>query len=385
MIEPHGGTLVNRVVAPLERADFIREAEGLTKLTLASRQASDAELVAVGAFSPLAGFMGQADYLQVLRHMRLASGVPWPLPVTLSVEESVAASLPPDGQVKLHDENGRLLGTMVVEERFPYDKEEEAHLGYGTTDASHPGVANVYSQGPILLGGPLRLLQTPKHELPFADYRLEPAETRREIEARGWNTVVGFQTRNPVHRAHEYMQKCALEVIDGLLLHPLVGETKSDDIPADVRMRCYKVLLEKYYPPHRVLLSVLPAFMRYAGPREAIFHAIVRKNYGCTHFLVGRDHAGVGSYYGPYDAQEIFQEFGPEELGIQPMMFENSFHCRKCGSMATAKTCPHESDDHLLLSGTELRAMLARGEVPPVEYTRPEVAAILAEAYRNEG
>ena len=383
MITPHGGTLINQVVPPSERAAFVQRAEGLPRVTLSPRQASDAEMVAVGAFSPLTGFMGRADYLEVVRSMRLSSGTPWSLPVTLAVEQSLAATLPERGEVALQDEAGRLVGSMVVEERFAYDKEEEARQVYRTTDEAHPGVAGLYAQDRVLLGGPLQFLPAPREEQAFAEHRLEPAETRRRIEERGWKTVVGFQTRNPIHRAHEYIQKCALEVVDGLLLHPLVGETKGDDIPADVRMRCYQVLLEGYYPKHRVLLSVLPAFMRYAGPREAIFHAIVRKNYGCSHFIVGRDHAGVGDYYGPYDAQEIFQEFPPEELGIQPMMFENSFFCNRCGAMGTSKTCPHESSDHLLLSGTQLRAMLREGGVPPAEFTRPEVAAILAEAYRD--
>ena len=383
MIEPHGGQLVNRVVSPSERAGFIQRANDLPRVTLSPRQASDAEMVAVGAFSPLCGFMGQADYLEVVRNMHLASGAVWSLPVTLAVEDSIAATLSEGDEVAMQDEAGQVLGTMVVEERFSYNKEEEARQVYRTTSDVHPGVASLYAQGPILLGGPIQFLALPQEEVPFPDYRLEPAQTRQQFLERGWDTVVGFQTRNPVHRAHEYIQKCALEVVDGLFLHPLVGETQSGDIPADVRMECYRVLLENYYPRDRVVLSVLPAFMRYAGPREAIFHSIVRKNYGCSHFIVGRDHAGVGDFYGPYDAQKIFQEFQPEELGIQPMMFENAFYCERCGATGTSKTCPHDSRHHLLLSGTQLRAMLLRGQIPPPEFTRSEVASVLARAYRK--
>ena len=380
---PHGGTLINRKLAPDEEEGLLERAESLASIRLDPRQASDLEMISIGAFSPLQGFMTQADYEEVVSSMDLASGEAWSMPITLSVDSETAKGISDGAEIALRDEDGRLIGSMIVEEKYAYDRENEARLVYRTTDEAHPGVANLYAQGPVLLGGPVRYLEQPRKLAPFHEYRFEPEETRQRFIDLGWKTVVGFQTRNPVHRAHEYLQKCALEIVDGLLLHPLVGATKDDDIPAEVRMRCYVAILEKYYPKNRVLLSVNPAFMRYAGPREAIFHALVRKNYGCSHFIVGRDHAGVGSYYGTYDAQHIFSEFKPGELGIQPLFFENSFYCEECRSMGTSKTCPHDDDSHVFLSGTQVRAMLSRGELPPEEFTRPEVASILAEAYRE--
>jgi sulfate adenylyltransferase len=346
------------------------------------RALSDLEMIAVGAFSPLTGFMTSADYKGVVQYMHLAGGLPWSLPVTLSVSKEDAKAY--EGkQVTLADEDGNLLAIMDVEEAFEYDKREEARLAYRTEEDAHPGVAAVYAQDEMLIGGAVRLFQRQKHN-EFLEHRRDPKETRAAFAERGWKTIVGFQTRNPVHRAHEYIQKCALETVDAILLHPLVGATKDDDIPAPVRMKCYEVLLRDYYPAKNALLSVYPAAMRYAGPREAIFHAIVRKNYGCSHFIVGRDHAGVGSYYGTYDAQRIFSEFEAGELGITPMFFENSFFCRACGSMGTAKTCPHGDDDHVSLSGTRVREMLSAGQMPPPEFSRPEVAQILIDAYRGK-
>jgi sulfate adenylyltransferase len=325
--------------------------------------------------------MKKADYQGVVRQMHLGNGLPWSLPVTLSASKEDAKRY--EGkQVALADEAGNRLAVMDVEEAFEYDKKEEARLAYRTEEEAHPGVAAVYAQGDMLIGGPIRLFQRQEHT-EFLQHRRDPKETRAAFAERGWKTIVGFQTRNPVHRAHEYIQKCALETVDAIMLHPLVGATKDDDIPAPVRMKCYEVLLKDYYPAEHALLSVYPAAMRYAGPREAIFHALVRKNYGCSHFIVGRDHAGVGSYYGTYDAQKIFSEFAPGELGITPMFFENSFFCRVCGSMGTAKTCPHGDDDHVSLSGTRVRQMLSEGQMPPPEFSRPEVAKILIDAYRS--
>src|SRR5437870_5552865 len=381
-IEPHGGVLVNQYLPREERSEAARRATSLPSIALTRRQISDLELIAIGAASPLSGFMTRGDYESVVRSMRLANGQPWSISVTLAVASEQASSLKVRQEAALTDESGAPLAILNVEELFGYDKELEAKEVYRTTDEAHPGVAAVYSQGDMLIGGEVRVIELPPHE-EFPSYYLTPAQTRAAFEERGWKTVVGFQTRNPVHRAHEYIQKCALEIVDGLLLHPLVGETKSDDIPADVRMRCYEVLLKNYYPLNRTLLSVNPAAMRYAGPREAIFHALVRKNYGCTHFIIGRDHAGVGSYYGTFDAQRIFEEFPPGELRITPLMFDNTFFCRRCDEMASVKTCPHDGDARVTLSGTQVREMLKGGVAPPIEFSRPEVARVLIEAMQE--
>ncbi len=382
LISPHGGELVDRVATGAEAQSLAETAKSLPKLALGMRPLSDLEMIAVGAFSPLTGFMTQADYQGVVKDMHLASGVAWSLPVTLSASKDEAKSF--EGkQITLTDEDGNALAIMDVEAAFEYDKKEEARLVYRTEEDAHPGVAAVYAQEDMLIGGPIRLFQRQQHT-EFLQHRRDPKQTRAAFVEKGWKTIVGFQTRNPVHRAHEYIQKVAMESVDALLLHPLVGATKGDDIPADVRMACYETLLAGYYPDSRVLLSVFPAAMRYAGPREAIFHALVRKNYGCSHFIVGRDHAGVASYYGTYDAQQIFGQFQPGELGITPMFFENSFYCRACGSMGTAKTCPHPDDDHVSLSGTRVREMLAEGQLPPAEFSRPEVAQILIDSSRGK-
>ncbi len=375
-IAPHGGQLIDRLARGAEADETRRQAADLPSVRLSTRQLSDLELIATGALSPLEGFMGHADYESVVDGMHLANGLPWTIPITLAVAPGDAPAA--GATVALRDPDGELRGTMRVEDVFSRDSRREARNVYRTEDEAHPGVGILYGQGDTLLGGPVVVLPFTS---PWSRY-LPPAETRAAFAGRGWQTVVGFQTRNPVHRAHEYIQKCALEIVDGLLLHPLVGETKSDDIPADVRMRCYEVLLEHYYPRERVILGVLPAAMRYAGPREAIFHAIMRKNHGCTHFIVGRDHAGVGSYYGTYEAQKLFDQFDPEKLGIVPLKFENSFYCRRCEGMGSNKTCPHPASDHVELSGTSVRSMLRAGELPPPEFSRPEVAAILIDAMR---
>lgn len=374
---PHGGTLVDRRLEGRGREEALARSARLPRLPLGPREVSDLEMIATGGLSPLTGFMGSRDHRSVVEERRLACGLPWTIPITLPIPEGGPADPRPGDEVVLTGADGTPLALLRIEERFRIDREREAQAVFRTTDRNHPGVAALARSGAEAVGGPIDVLDLPRHE-DFLPYRIPPRETRARFEALGWRRVVGFQTRNPVHRAHEYLQKCALEVADGLLLHPLVGETKGDDVPAATRMRCYEALLAGYYPQDRVVLAVNPAAMRYAGPSEAIFHALIRKNYGCTHFIVGRDHAGVGSYYGPYDAQRIFDEFDPTELGIAPLFFDNAFFCRSCGGMATVKTCPHGEEVHVTLSGTKVREMLRRGELPPQEFSRPEVARLLA-------
>jgi len=377
-IEPHGGVLINRILKGPKAEAAQEHARDLTTVRLDDRQWCDLEMIAMGAYSPLTGFIGRADYRSIIETMHLSSGLPWTIPITLAVSQELADQLVEGQEIALIGKDGTPVALMSLEEKYLLDKEEEALSVYGTDDPNHPSVAALHRMGEVALGGDIWLFHRRQYT-DFLQYRLDPAQTRAEFAKRGWQTVVGFQTRNPVHRAHEYLQKCALEIVDGLLLNPIVGATKADDVPADVRMRCYEVILENYYPRDRVLLAVLPTAMRYAGPKEAIFHAIMRKNFGCTHFIVGRDHAGVGDYYGTYDAQYIFNEFEPGELGIVPLKFEHAFYCIRCGCMATSKTCPHGKKEHVFFSGTRIRAMLRKGELPPSEFTRPEVAKVLVE------
>ncbi len=382
-IAPHGGVLVDRMLRGAERTSAIERAAGLKKIALSAVNIADLELIAGGTLSPLTGFMGQRDYDSVVESMRLANGLVWSIPITLAVSRDLADTLNVGEELALTEPDGHLLAVMTLDEKYTYVKSREAEQVYRTTEDKHPGVARLYKQGDVYLAGDVWVIDLPK-ELEFPEFRHTPLETRKMFASRGWKRIVAFQTRNPIHRAHEYIQKTALEICDGLFLHPLVGETKADDIPADVRMQSYQELLRDYYPPDRVVLGVFPAAMRYAGPREAIFHAICRKNHGCTHIIIGRDHAGVGKYYGTYDAQQIFDQFKPEEIGITPLLFEHTFYCRKCGQIVSAKTCPHGEQDHLILSGTQVRQMLERGEMLPVEFTRPEVAQVLIEGMRRK-
>jgi sulfate adenylyltransferase len=384
-IAPHGGTLVNLLAADAE-ADALRaEAEHLPKLVVSERELADLEMLAVGALSPLTGFQGERDYHSILESMHLENGLAWAIPVTLSVDQDGAHRLGGAESVALcASEGAEPLAVLRIGEIYKRDRSKEAMGVYQTEDAEHPGVAAMLAAGELCVAGDLRVISLPPHD-DFREYRLTPAQTRAAFAERGWRTVVGFQTRNPIHRAHEYIQKCALEIVDGLLVHPLVGATKGDDVPADVRMRCYEALFEGYYPKDRAMVSVFPAAMRYAGPKEAIWHAICRKNYGCTHFIVGRDHAGVGTYYGTYDAQAIFERFEPGELGIQTLNFEHSFWCNACEGMASPKTCPHGEETRVSLSGTKVREMLRDGERPPIEFSRPEVADILISAMKEQG
>ena len=381
LIRPHGGTLVDRTLRGAERQRAFENAHALPRLTLSERNLADLECLATGVYSPLEGFVGEEDHESIVNDMRLASGAAWSIPITLQVPEAGADKYRLDREVALAGPSGDILAVMTVTSKYTPDQSKEAEKVYGTADAAHPGVGAMKEAGPVYLGGPVSLVaDMPRSE--FQDYLFTPQQTRAAFAERGWNTVVAFQTRNPIHRAHEYLTKVALETVDGLFINPLVGTTKSDDIDADVRMRCYHAILENYYPQDRVFLGVYPAAMRYAGPREAILHAVSRQNYGCTHFIVGRDHAGVGDYYGTYDAQAIFDRFEGSELAIQPLKFEHSFYCKACEAMASAKTCPHGKDQHVFLSGTKVREMLANGQMPPAEFSRPEVAQILIDAYR---
>jgi sulfate adenylyltransferase len=374
-IAPHGGELINRILEGSALEAARQRAASLPRIKIDTYTAFDIDGIAKGLFSPLKGFMNEAETRAVLDTMHLRPGIPWTIPILLAVSQEEGDRLDIGAEVALEDDFGDLLAILHLSEKFSLDKRELAEKVYQTTEDAHPGVAYTYGLGPVFLAGELDVLKA--REIEHQEFNLTPRETRAAFDARGWKRIVAFQTRNPIHRAHEYLTKCALEMCDGLLIHPLMGTTKSDDIPGDVRMKCYHVLLEKYYPKDHVMLSIMPVNMRYAGPKEAIMHSIIRKNYGVTHFIVGRDHAGVGNYYGSYDAHYIFDQFDPEELAITPLFFEHTFFSKLTGEMASKKTCPGGPEDHVFLSGTKVREMLQRGEMPPVEFTRPEVAKVL--------
>ena len=382
LIEPHGQQLINRRLEGFERQDLFERAHALPRITLSQRNLADVECIATGIYSPLEGFVNEADYNSIVNNLRLSNGLAWSIPVTLQIAEKEAEKCRVNGEIALAHPNGDILAVMKVESKFTPDQDHEAQQVYLTTEDAHPGVAAMRKEGPVYLGGPITVVNTIPYDK-FLDYRLTPEQTRAAFAERGWKTVVAFQTRNPIHRAHEYITKTALEIVDGLFINPLVGMTKSDDIPADVRVKCYETIIEHYYPKERVQLGVFPAAMRYAGPREAIMHAIARQNYGCTHFIVGRDHAGVGDYYGTYDAQAIFEQFSLDELKIQPIKFEHAFYCKRTQGMATAKTSASAPEERIHLSGTKVRAMLRNGEKPPAEFSRPEVAQILIDSMRE--
>ncbi len=384
LVPPHGGRLKPLLLEGEELAQEMEKAKTLPVVRLTSRETSHLIMMAIGAFSPLDGFMGGGDYKGVVDNMHMTDGTLWPIPITLSVTKEQADSIVIGSEVALvDDESGELMGSMTVTEKYGYDKKSEAINVFRTDDEAHPGVAKVYAQNEILIAGPVKAFSEGPYPGQFGGHFGRPEETRRIFTDLGWDTVAGFQTRNPIHRSHEYCTKIALEVCDGILIHPLVGKLKADDIPADIRMKCYEVLMENYYPKDRVVLKVYPMEMRYGGPREAILHAIFRQNYGCSHLIVGRDHAGVGNYYGPFDAQEIFEEIPEGELHLKPLKIDWTFWCHKCDGMASMKTCPHGKNDRVLISGTQLRQMLAEGQMPPKEFTRPEVAQILMDYYKG--
>ncbi len=384
-IRPHGGVLIQKVPSGEERLELFRKAETLKKLPISSRYASHLEMIAIGGYSPLKGFMTREEALGVIRYMHLPGKVLWSIPILLpyKTEYKTDLSLKIGEEIALVSESGGILGIMLVEDIFDLNLDEYLFQVFKTKDEAHPGVKRVLMDGNVFIGGEvIALLNRPKRNGISEVYFQDPIEVRKRFISKGWRTIVAFQTRNPIHRAHEYLIKSALEWADGAFIHPLVGETKPDDVPPDVRMRCYEVLIENYFNKDRVHLSVLPAPMHYAGPREAVHHMIMRKNYGATHMIIGRDHAGVGNYYGTYEAQEFVEEF-KDELEIQPVKFEHAFYCKKCEGMATSKTCPHGKEHHVYLSGTKVREMLKRGERPPKEFSRPEVVEVLLSWYTS--
>lgn len=382
-LAPHGGKLIDRFLtgAALEAAKA--KAKSLPKITVDAYAAFDIDCIAKGIFSPLTGFMNEAEVRGVIDTMHVKPGIPWTIPILLAVSQAEGDKLQVGSEIAIEDDQNEIVAILHLSEKFQFDHQEIAEKVYRTSDTTHPGVAYTLGLGDVFLAGDLDVLKA--RVIEHQDYNLTPKETRAQFEHHGWKRIVAFQTRNPIHRAHEYLTKCALEVCDGLLIHPLMGTTKSDDIPGDVRMECYKTIVELYYPKKHTMLSIMPVNMRYAGPKEAIMHAIIRKNYGCTHFIVGRDHAGVGNFYGTYDAHYIFNEFNAEELGITPLFFDHTFHCRTCGNMGSIKTCPHDKEHHVFLSGTKVRDMLKAGEMPPAEFSRPEVAKVLIKWAQSVG
>jgi sulfate adenylyltransferase len=383
LVPPHGGTLKPLLIQGEELPDKSRLAQSLPRVRINSKESSDVVMLAMGAFSPLNGFMGQQDYLEVVDRMQLCSGVLWPIPITVSVTREQSKKIRIGQDIVLVDEHSNeALAIMTVEEVFPYDRAKEAREVFGTQEEAHPGVRRIYSQGELYLGGPIRVLSEGKYPRLFPEFA-RPIETRTIFAERGWSTVAAFQTRNPMHRSHEYLVKIAIEVSDGVLIHPIVGALKPGDIPAEVRLKCYQALIDRYLPAERIVLKVYPMEMRYGGPREAVLHAIIRQNFGCSHLIIGRDHAGVGKYYGPFDAQKIFDQLEPGSLQIQPLKLDWTFWCHSCGAMASMKSCPHGKEHRLLISGTELRAMLSEDRHPPEQFSRPEVLQILMNYYRD--
>ena len=381
-IPPHGGELVNRLLSGEKRKFWVKKGEKLPSITVDNYMLSDIEMIACGAMSPLEGFMCRDDYNHVVEHMRLTSGLPWPMPIVLGVSRDQADEFDVGAQIALKDDEGTVIAILHLQEKYLVNKKREIAKVYQTTDIAHPGVAYVVEKrGDVLLGGDIDIVNMPKHKK-FGEFRLTPFETRHMFEQRGWSKIVGFQTKNPIHRAHEYLLKCALEICDGLLIHPLLCDSDNNSLEDEVKMSCYSTLKKNYYPEDRVILSVFPGNTKYAGPREAVLHTIIRKNFGCTHFIVGRDHAEVGNYYKAYESQNVFKEFGPHELEITPLLFENAVYCKKCEDMVSQKTCPHSAKEHVSLNSSEVDKLLKKGERPPKEFMRPEIADILIKSLK---
>ena len=373
MIRPHGGKLIERRLDPSRKQEVLERSKGWPRIKLGAESISDVENIAWGVYSPLEGFLGEKEFLNVLNHSRLTNDLPWTIPIVLDVGAEEAKALKLGQDILLTDEAGRPLAAFRLEEKYGYDKETMAARVFGTTDPKHPGVAKVREMKEVLLAGPIDLIEAPTSE--FARYHLTPKETRVLFKEKGWRTVVGFQTRNTPHVGHEYVQKAALTFTDGLFINPVIGRKKKGDYKDEVILASYDELIKHYYLKDRAVMAILKMEMRYAGPKEAIHHAILRKNFGCTHIIIGRDHAGVGSYYSPYAAQDIFEEF--PDLGIIPLFFRSFYYCQKCHSVVNEKICPHPAADQIQFSGTQIRDMLLRGEVPSVEMMRPEVAKVI--------
>ena len=383
LVLPHGaGSLKPLLLPEAERAEELQRAGRLQQVPLSSREVSDLFMLGMGAYTPLDGFMGETDWRGCCEHMRLADGLFWPIPITLSCTQDLGDKIDIGEDVALVDgETGETLGILTVEEKYSIDRDFECSHVFRTTDNAHPGVAKVMSQGPVNLGGSVRALSEGHFPETYAGLYFRPAETRAMFLEKGWSNVAAFQTRNPMHRSHEHLAKIAIEICDGLLIHQVLGALKPGDIPAEVRVAAIDALTKNYFVPGTVLQAGYPIEMRYAGPREALLHAVFRQNFGCSHLIVGRDHAGVGDYYGPYDAHHIFDTLPEGSIKTQPLKIDITFYCYKCNGMATGKTCPHTAADRLAISGTRLREMFANGESIPPEFSRPEVVAVLREYY----
>jgi sulfate adenylyltransferase len=387
LVAPHGGGALKPLLLPAGgRAEALRRAKGLKKLQITSREVSDLFMLGMGAYTPLDGFMGRDDWKGSVTEMKLAGGVFWPIPITLSVASDVAGGIAVGEEVALADgESGEILGVLMVREKYGIDRELECKNVFRTTDPNHPGVEKVMRQGEVNIAGPVIVLSEGEYPAKYKDLYLRPLEARAQFEKRGWTQVAAFQTRNPMHRSHEHLAKIAAEVTDGVFIHQVLGKLKAGDIPAEVRTRAIQAMIDNYFKPNIAIQAGYPIEMRYAGPREALIHALIRQNFGCSHLVVGRDHAGVGSYYGPLDAQHIFDELWEGALLCKPLKIDVTFYCYKCAGMATGKTCPHDPKHHLSVSGTRQREMLSKGEEVPAEFSRPEVIAILREYYERVG